>query len=349
MAETEYRHQVEADVLPFKGLLLGLFFIVIGMGADLHLAWQHCVLIVGMAMLLITVKAVFTALLARLLGFSGTTSVQTGTLLAQGGEFTFILFRIAVDNHFLKDSTAQLLTAIVVVSMVLTPLAAYTGRIFSNTVAYRRRRKAEDSVSEMSDMRDHVIIIGFGRVGQMIAKLLSAENIHYVALDMQIATVAKAKKIGLPVYYGDGSRREVLAAVGVDRARAALVTVNDPNHAENSVRCIRAASKQLPIIARALDLERVLRLEKAGANMAVSEMFEASLQLGGALLKHIGVDDQEILRIMQLFRDRDYALAQGSVEVDMDNTKTPYNKMLAFENAVITGAAIPDDADDDQE
>jgi CPA2 family monovalent cation:H+ antiporter-2 len=232
-----------------------------------------------------------------------------------------------------------MLTIIVIISMALTPLTAYLGRRFSNTIERQRRRKAEDSASEISDVRDHVIIIGFGRVGQMIAKLLAAEDINYIALSVQIGTVARAKKIGLPVYYGDGSRREVLNAVGVDRARAAIITINDPTVAETAVRSIRAAVPQIPIIARALDLERVLMLEKAGANLAVSEMVEASLQLGGALLRSIGITDQEITRIMQIFRDRDYALAQGAVEVNAEST-TPYNKMLAFEKAVVSGGAL---------
>ncbi len=346
MAETEYRHQVEADVMPYKGLLLGLFFMSVGMAADLHVVWNNFPLIISLAILLITVKALFIILLCRALGFGSATAIQGGCLLAQGGEFSFILFRLAADNDFLRDDMAQLLTIIVIVSMALTPFVAAIGRSLSQTAEYKRRRKAEDSISEMFDIRDHVIILGFGRVGQTIAKLLSAENIHYVALDMQIGTVAKAKKIGLPVYYGDGSRREVLGAIGIDRASSAIVTLHDPAAAEATVRALRAAAPQMPIIARALDLQRVRMLEEAGANVAVSEMFETSLQLGGALLKSIGIADQEILRIIKLFRDRDYALAQGTIEVSEHDGHTPYNKMLVFQKAEVSGAVVRENGED---
>ncbi len=340
MAETEYRHQVEADVLPYKGLLLGLFFMVVGMSVDLHMALHNLPKIICLALLLMSIKAIFIMVLCRLLGFAQTTSIQSGLLLAQGGEFAFILFNLAADNNFLDQDTAQLLMIIVTVSMALTPFFAALGRKLSSRIENKRRRKAEDSASEIIDVRDHVLILGFGRVGQTIAKLLSAEDINYIALDMEISTVAKAKKIGLPVYYGDSSRREVLHAIGVERASSAIVTINDSIAAENAVRAIRAASPSIPIIARAFDLKSVLRLEEAGANVAVSEMFETSLQLGGALLKAIGIADQEIQRIIEIFRDRDYSLARGTLEITGGHTA--YNKMLAFQKAVVTGAVLND-------
>jgi CPA2 family monovalent cation:H+ antiporter-2 len=160
---------------------------------------------------------------------------------------------------------------------------------------------------------------------------------------MEIATVQKAKSIGLPVYYGDGSRREVLHAIGVERASAAIVTVNEPVAAEANVRALRAAASLMPIVARGHDLKRVTMLEAAGANIAISEMFETSLQLGGALLKSLGLADKEILRIVALFRDHDYALARGTLEITSENGKTAYGKMLAFEQSHIKGAVIEDD------
>lgn len=338
MAETEYRHQVEADVMPYKGLLLGLFFMSVGMSADMEIIWQHLPFILGAALAIIAVKALLIFLIARPLGFGTATAIQAGCLLAQGGEFSFILFKLAAETHFLEGATAQVLTLSVIASMALTPLAAFVGKQLSSNAERKRKRKAEDATSEMADMRDHVIILGFGRVGQTIAKLLSAENINYIAIDMQISTVAKAKKIGLPVYYGDGSRREVLQAIGAERASAAIVTYKSAAFAEKAIHGIRAVTSSLPIIARAVDVNAILALEAAGANTAISEMFETSLQLGGALLKSIGISEQEISRIVTIFRDRDYALAQGAIDVNVANTHTPYNKMLAFQNAVITGA-----------
>ena len=316
MAETEYRHQVEADVMPFKGLLLGLFFMAVGMSVDLHIVKSKYSLIISLAFLLIAMKSLIIIALSRILNFGMAKSIQAGLLLSQGGEFTFVLFNIAAENKFITHESAQILVVIVTLSMALTPFAAGVGRFIANKIENNRRRKAEDSISEITDVNNHVVILGFGRVGQTVAKLLSAENINYIALDMEIGTVAKARKIGLPVYYGDSSRKEVLHAVGIERASAAIITINEPIAAEYSVRAIRSAMPNIPIIARARDLSVVQKLEAVGANVAVSEMFETSLQLGGALLKSLGIKDQEIMRIIEIFRDRDYALARGTISTN---------------------------------
>jgi len=314
MAETEYRHQIEADVMPYKGLLLGLFFMSIGMSVDLQVILQQFPLIIYSAIALMLIKACIIIILCKILGFNNSISLQSGLILSQGGEFTFILFNLAADHKFMERDFSQLLMIIVTVSMALTPFAAGLGRFAASKLEKRRRRKAEDSIEEIIDITNHVIILGFGRVGQTIAKLLSAKNINYIALDMQISTVAQAKKNGMPVYYGDSTRRKVLHAIGVERAIAAIVTINEPIAAENAVRTVREYSSTIPIVARGLDIKRVQSLEAAGANIAISEMFETSLQLGGALLKSIGTNDQEIMRIIEVFRDKDYALARGTLE-----------------------------------
>jgi monovalent cation:H+ antiporter-2, CPA2 family len=340
VAETEYRHQVEADVMPYKGLFLGLFFMAVGMSANLAIGWQAFPLIVSLAILLMTVKSLIVFVLCRALGYRIGSSLQTGLMLSQGGEFAFVLFTLAEANGFIPLQTAQLLILVVTASMVLTPFAAMLGRMLAFRIDPLRGQSAEDSLIEMTDLSDHVIILGFGRVGQTVAKLLSAENRLYIALDTQVGLVSTARTIGLPVYYGDGSRREVLQAIGVDRASAAIVTVNDPEAGRRAVRALRTASSTLPIIARAVDLEGVLGLEGAGANIAVSERFEASLQLGGALLESLGVDEHEIHRIIQLFRSRDYALARGTLEVSPELHHTPYGKMLAFQKVATTEAVV---------
>jgi len=343
LAETEYRHQVKADVMPYKGLFLGLFFMVVGMKVDPQILFGNVVLILGLVFLVMAIKALFILLLCRIMGFAFSVSVKAALLLCQGGEFAFILFGLAAQNHFLSEALAQILMIVVTITMAFTPFALMLGRFLARKEKAVHQPKAEDSAKEMRDVRDHVIILGFGRVGQTVAKLFSAENINYIALDMEVMTVTEAKKIGLPVYYGDGSRREVLHAIGIERASAAIITINDSIAAERTVRALRAASPLLPIIARAHDLNAVLALEAAGANLAVSEMFEASLQLGGALLRSIGVADHEILRIIEIFRDRDYALARGTIEVKGDEHRTPYGKMVAFQKAVVKGAVLKND------
>ncbi len=343
MAETEYRHQVAADVMPFKGLFLGLFFMAVGMSVDMRVMTDHFPLILSFTLMLMAAKAMLIHLLCRAFGFSLHASMQAGLLLSQSGEFAFILFGLAAENHFISHDALQILMTIVTLSMALTPIVALLGRWASHARMADAPRSDRESLAEMRDLSDHVIIFGFGRIGQTIAKLLSAENIHYIALDMQAATVAQAKKIGLAVYYGDGARREVLHAIGIERASAAIVTVNDVTAAEAAVYAIRAASPHLPIIARARDLNSVLALEAAGATVAVSEMFETSLQLGGALLRALGVVEHEIVRITEIFRDRDYALARGTFEVKPEEHHTPYGKMVAFQNAAVRGAVVTQD------
>lgn len=314
LAETEYRHQVEADVMPYKGLFLGLFFMATGMSADLHLAWKYLPLISMLALGIMAVKAVLIVALCRLLSIGNAVAVQAGLLLSQGGEFAFIVFNAAQENRLLQPGWASVLTLTVTLTMALTPLAMKLGNLIALRIDTQRKRSTKELMQEMTDIRNHVIILGFGRVGQTIAKLLSAENIPYIAIDAQVSTVLRARKIGLPVYYGDGSRREMLQAIGVERARAAIITLNDALAAERAVRGMRDADRSLPVIARARDLKDVLALEAAGASIAVSEMFEASLQLGNALLKSLGIAEHEILRITEVFRDRDYTLARGTLE-----------------------------------
>lgn len=332
MAETEYRHQVEADVLPYKGLFMGLFFMAIGMSVDLATAWNELSLIFVIALGIMSLKASLIIVLCRFFSLPFSLAVQTGLLLSQGGEFAFIVFRLASDNGLLPPHWSQIITIAVTVTMVLTPLAILFGEQFARRSEHRRRRGAEDLREEMTDIKNHVIILGFGRVGQTIAKLLSAEDIPYIAIDSQVSTVLRARKIGLPVYYGDGSRREVLQALGVERAQAAIITLNNAEAAERAVRGIRMTVASLPIIARAHDLKDVLALEAAGADLAVSEMFEASLQLGGSLLKSLGIGDREIARITEIFRDRDYAMARGTLEVPAVEAKTPLAKITQFQH-----------------
>lgn len=326
MAETEYRHQVEADVLPYKGILLGLFFMATGMSINLTTVWHYFPLILTLAMGIMALKAALIIVLCRLFTIRFSVAVQAGLLLSQGGEFAFIVFNLAASNHLISPLWAEVITSAVTLTLALTPLAVAMGEQFARRSETRRKRDAEDLLAEMMDVQNHVIILGFGRVGQTIAKLLSAENVPYIAIDSQVSTVLRARKIGLPVYFGDGSRREVLHAIGVERARAAIVTLNDATAAERAVRSIRAAGG-LPIISRARDLKDVQALESAGANIAVSEMFEASLQLGGALLKSLGIGEHEILRITEIFRDSDYALARGTLEVRPGDYRTPLAKV----------------------
>ena len=167
-------------------------------------------------------------------------------------------------------------------------------------------------IEETLDLHHHVIICGYGRIGHTVAQMLEAENMNYVAIDTDSFITARERKRGTPVYYGDTTRVHVLNALGIQRARAVIVTHNDIRVALQTIQTIRELNHDLPIIARAKNFEQINKLETAGANRAVSEMFETSLQMGAALLRSIGVTDFEISRILDVFREEDYAMTRAS-------------------------------------
>lgn len=310
VAETEYKHQVESDILPFKGLLLGLFFMTIGMSLNVQMLIDAFTSIVSFTVALMGIKALIIIALCRVFGFSLSASIHAGMLLSQGGEFAFVLFTLASNNGLLEPNTSQVLLVVVTMSMAVTPLIANLGKHFSEALEKYAISEPEQMITETLDLSKHVIVCGFGRVGHTVARLLEHENIPYVAVDMDSYMVSRERKSGIPVYYGDSARMHVLNALGVKRARAIIITHNDTRVAMQTITTARDADPHIPIIARAKNLEQVQKLERAGANMAVAEMFEVSLQMGSTLLKSIGVADHEISRITDIFREGDYALTR---------------------------------------
>jgi|CXWL01.1.fsa_nt_gi CPA2 family monovalent cation:H+ antiporter-2 len=310
IAETEFKPQVEADILPFKNLLLGLFFMTVGMSLNIDMLISHFAGIIGLTVTLMFCKTLIIMALCRVFGFYLSTATHVGLLLSQGGEFAFILFSLAGNNGIIGNELSQILLVVVTMSMALTPLVAQLGKKIAITLEKHSISRPDIIVEETTDLRQHVIISGFGRVGHTVAKLLESENIPYVTIDMDSFMVARERKNGIPIYYGDTARVHVLKSLAVERARAMIITHNDTRVAIQTINAVRELNPDLPIIARARNIEQVQKLEKAGANLAVAEMFEVSLQLGGSLLKEIGISDHEISRIIDIFRAEDYALTR---------------------------------------
>lgn len=312
VAETEYKHQVEADILPYKGLLLGFFFMVVGMNVDFALLINMGGQICSLVALLMMGKTMIIAVLCRMAKLPWNTALHTGLLLSQGGEFAFIVFQMGGQFGVISDTAMQLLMVVVTLSMALTPFAFSFGSWLSKKLAQpvMNQTDALPDMSETVDWKDHVVIVGYGRVGQIIGKLLAAEGISYVALDTDAFIVTKGRERGRPVYYGDGARREVLQAVSLELARAAVVTTHDFYSANKIVVALKNLASSVPVIARSRDLQHLQKLEMAGADIAIAEKFEASLQLGGAVMKRMGVPDHEISRVIDLFREHDYALTR---------------------------------------
>jgi CPA2 family monovalent cation:H+ antiporter-2 len=308
IAETEYRHQVEGDIEPFRGILLALFFMTIGMSIDLLLIRENVVVVMMLVTALVAGKAIVMTALCRAFGFPMAVSAHVGLSLGQGGEFAFVLFSLAMALGVMPMETGQMMLAVVALSMALTPFLMTAGRLLAVALTPKigvaeLRRTEEDA----RDFKGHVIIAGFGRVGQTVARLLEAQRLPYMAFDLEPSRVAEGRARSLPIYYGDASRVEVLKAAGINRARAVVVTLDQPLAAERAVAAIKRLCPLLDVHARARDHEHQIHLQEAGATHVVPEMMEGSLQLAGTLLKSLGRSHEEVANVLDEFRVASYA------------------------------------------
>ncbi len=307
LAETEYRHQVEADIRPYRGILLGLFFITVGMSVDLSLVTTNSMVIPALVVGLVIAKAGVIGALCRGFGLPAGAAVRAGLLLAQGGEFGFVLFGAAMAAGVLEPAVGQILLVVVTLSMAVTPVLALAGRQISKRLMREGLADVSGIGEATEELEGHVVIAGFGRVGQTIAKILSALDIPFVALDLDPVRVAHCRASGMPVFYGDASQARVLSATGLERAAAAAITIDRAEEASRAVAAMQELCPELRIVVRARDLTHARDLERAGASVVVPEAFEASLQLGAAVLQATDIDGEEVLRVLKSLREDDYA------------------------------------------
>ncbi|MFQ6018342.1 MAG: cation:proton antiporter [Kiloniellaceae bacterium] len=284
LAETHYRHQVGAVIQPFRGLLLGLFFMTVGMSMDLALTRQQGGLIVALAAALLVGKAVLLAGLARLFGLSGAQAVQLGILLSQGGEFAFVLLGFAMVGGILPAEQGQLLLVAVALTMMATPFLARFGRGVSRRLERAAVPGVEEMAGEAEALTEHVVIAGFGRVGSAVAARLEGARVPFVAVDLEPQRVAQARQRGLPVYYGDMTRPEILVALRVERARSMVIAVDDPKAALRLVALVCYIFPDLKVFARARDDAHAQELEKLGAHTVVPELVATGVKLAGSIL-----------------------------------------------------------------
>ncbi|KAG5219140.1 K(+) efflux antiporter [Salix suchowensis] len=304
LAETEFSLQVESDIAPYRGLLLGLFFMTVGMSIDPKLLVSNFPVIMGSLALLIGGKTLLVALVGRVFGVSIISAIRVGLLLAPGGEFAFVAFGEAVNQGIMSPQLSSLLFLVVGISMAITPWLAAGGQLIASRFEQHDVRSLLPVESETDDLQDHIIICGFGRVGQIIAQLLSERLIPFVALDVRSDRVAAGRALDLPVYFGDAGSREVLHKVGAGRACAAAITLDTPGA---NYRTVWALSKYFPNVktfVRAHDVDHGLNLEKAGASAVVPETLEPSLQLAAAVLAQAKLPMSEIAATINEFRSR---------------------------------------------
>lgn len=310
LADSPYRHQVEADIEPFRGLLLGLFFMTVGMSIDLPLITSRLPLVLGLTVGGMALKILVILGLCRVLGLGMTNGFRVGFLLAQAGEFAFVVVAQASELRLLGPASGQALMASVALSMVLTPMVAALGRRLSGSL--QGGPDAAPIPPEAQSLSGHVIILGFGRVGRAIARLLTEHGVPFIGLDLDSDQVTKAREAGLPVYYGDGSLERVLRSVGVAQARAAVITVNGGRVAERAVVNIRQSAPDLAIVARARDRTQESVLDGIGATAVIPETVEASLQMAGLVLRSVGVADEAVLQSLSAYRSNRYGTTDSA-------------------------------------
>ena len=306
VAETEFQLQAEESIAPFKALLLGLFFMTVGMTIDLKLAYDNWLLIAVLSLSIIIVKAVIITLLCVAFRFTWGVAMHSGLLLAQSGEFAFILFRLADEKGIIGDELGQMLLLVVTITMAFTPLLGFLGKIIASKMDVSAEMALEKTTKEIADLENHVIILGFGRVGKMVARLLEAENVNFIAVDIDPEHVSEQRKEGFPVYLGDSSNIRLLKSVGIERCSSVIVAMENKVTLLKSAKVISKMFPYLPIIARSADLSRATEYYAAGVKIIVPETYETGLQLGGAVLKSIGVSEFEVSRIKNQFRAGNY-------------------------------------------
>jgi CPA2 family monovalent cation:H+ antiporter-2 len=324
IAETEFKHQVETDIRPFHDVLLGLFFITVGMRLDLLLVMHRWALVLALTLLPVLFKFGLVTVLARFFGAAPGVALRTGLYLAQAGEFGFVLLSVANERHLLPDELQGPVLASMVLSMLATPLIfTYSNRIVMRLSAndWMMQSVAMTTIARRAiNTEGHVIICGFGRSGQNLARLLEAEKIGYIALDLDPDRVRQAAAAGQSVVYGDAARLQSLMAAGLARAAAVVVSYHDTPSALKILHLVQSHAPKVPVIVRTIDDAEFERLRAAGATEVVPEAIEGSLMLASHALALVGVPMRRVLRLVQQQRDARYGLLRGYFHGADDDT-----------------------------
>jgi monovalent cation:H+ antiporter-2, CPA2 family len=315
VAETEYKHQVETDIRPFHDVLLGLFFITIGMKLDWRPVMDQWLLVLALTCLPVFAKFLLVAGLARLFGAQPGVALRTGLYLAQAGEFGFVLLTLGAQQNLIDPQWMSPVLASMVLSMLATPLLInYSNAIVSRLAAsdWLMQSVAMTTIAKRAiNAQAHVIIAGYGRSGQNLARLLEGERIAYMALDLDVDRVRQAAAAGQSVVFGDAARLQSLMAAGLARASAVVVSYHDTPSAMKILRLVQEHAPKVPVIVRTIDDADLEKLRAAGATEVVPEAIEGSLMLASHALALVGVPMRRVIRVVQDQRDARYGLLRG--------------------------------------
>lgn len=349
LAETEFNHQIETEVRPFKDVLLGLFFVVVGTQLDLSvlIAQWHWVLLLTAGVIL--GKGGIIALLVKIAGQESGVAVRTGAVLSQGGEFGFAILALALSEGVVASADVQIVLVSIVLSMAVAPIIirhnGALGKKFSST--YRDVRTSQEMAldEEAIHHNQHVIIAGFGRVGQNLAVFLREEGFDYLALDIDVSLISEAFDSGEPVRYGDSSHPKILELAGLEKASALVITFHEISLAKKITEEARRLNSKIPIIVRTRDDHFLEELEAIGATVVVPESLESSLNVATRTLEQLDVDNEEILRLIEKARSSHFHRLRGVFHGDDIEDLEDYHEerlhtVLLSENDFAVGQTI---------
>jgi len=312
LSESTFRHQIEADIEPFRGILLGLFFLGVGMSLDLSVVQQNWQLIVSGVLAMMFAKALMIYVVARMTKSSHTEALDRALLMAQGGEFAFVLFAAAVSAQVIDNTVKSNLTAIVVLSMVLTPILGVIFKRFTQT----KNEVSLENVNVAEGLSGRILLIGFGRFGQVASQLLLARGVDVTIIDNDIDMIQNAEKFGFKIYYGDGCRLDILHASGASTAEAIVVCVDSKETTNRIVELVTHEFPLVKLLVRSYDREHSLHLVKQKVDYMIRETFESAIKFGGVILERLGVDEDEVKRISDEIRERDEERFETEIAAD---------------------------------
>jgi glutathione-regulated potassium-efflux system ancillary protein KefC/glutathione-regulated potassium-efflux system protein KefB len=318
LADSEYRHELEADIEPFKGLLLGLFFIAVGMSANLGVLVERPALVGLLTAAYLALKVASAWVSARLTGHDSAASARIGVALAGGGEFAFVLLALAARDRLVPAATADLLVLVVTASMILSPLLIAAADRIAKRLAPAPTPAAFDAIE---DEEPKVLIAGFGRVGQIVARVLRARQIRFTALEVSQAQVDFVRRFGNKLYYGDATRLEMLRAAGAARAQLLVVAIDEVEASVRTVEVARRHFPQLRILARARNRQHAFRLMDAGVAEVWRETFGTSLEMAEATLVALGTKRDTAAMQVRRFRTHDETTLRQQASVKEDEQK----------------------------
>lgn len=307
LADTPYRHELEADIEPFRSILLGLFFLGVGMMLDLGAIAERPLFVAGMALALIAVKTLLIFTVGRLVGMSWRSALALGLLLSQGGEFAFVLYTQAQAGNLIDTDTASLFGAIVTLSMAATPFLMKVEQALRPADDDREREEPQDEGS-------HALVIGYGRFGQTVAQMLIGAHVEVTLVDDKVDQIDLAEQFGFKVYYGDGTRIDILRQAGADNAKLIAFCIDGDEMSAELIEGVKEAFPDASILVRAFDRRSVMRLGRAKADFIVRELFESAIVMAREALEFVGMEPEFVDEVEEEYRERDKDRLEAQTE-----------------------------------